>query len=273
MSELIPNISVERKILIIRGFKVMLDADLAEMYGVPTKVLNQQVKRNLKRFPADFMFQLTKTEVEILRSQIVTLRLGHGKHSKYLPFVFTEQGVAMLSSVISTERAILVNIEIVRAFVRLRQILATNKDLARKLETLEKRVGAQDTALAGMPYPYQGLELNNDGVVDKLWADSLMDTGSDMEPAQPNRVAPLSGTGQLEASQQVKAGVSLGDHFWSIGKVAFQRQSRSDLEAGLKTLPVTVFVASASEWDRAMKARTNVANSFRPRLRKVVLSL
>jgi len=103
MSELIPNISVERKILIIRGMKVMLDADLAEMYGVPTKVLNQQVKRNLKRFPADFMFQLTKTEVEILRSQIVTLRLGHGKHSKYLPFVFTEQGVAMLSSVISTE--------------------------------------------------------------------------------------------------------------------------------------------------------------------------
>jgi len=102
-----------------------------------------------------------------------------------------------------------------------------------------------DTALAGMPYPYQGLVLNNDGVVDKLWADSLMD----------------------------KAAVSLGDHFWSIGKVAFQRQSRSDLEAGLKTLPVTVFVASASEWDRAMKARTNVANSFRPRLRKITLEV
>jgi hypothetical protein len=102
-----------------------------------------------------------------------------------------------------------------------------------------------DTALAGMPYPYQGLVLNNDGVVDKLWADSLMD----------------------------KAAVSLGDHFWSIGKVAFQKQSRTDLEAGLKTLPVTVFVASASEWDRAMKARTNVANSFRPRLRKITLEV
>ena len=102
-----------------------------------------------------------------------------------------------------------------------------------------------DTALAGMPYPNQGLVLNNNGVVDKLWADSLMD----------------------------KAAVSLGDHFWSIGKVAFQRQSRTDLEAGLKTLPVTVFVASASEWDRAMKARTNVANSFRPRLRKITLEV
>jgi len=147
MSELIPNISVERKIFIIRGMKVMLDTDLAEMYGIPTKRLKEQVKRNIKRFPTDFMFQITKEEAEILRSQTATLRLGHGKHSKYLSSAFTEQGVAMLSTVLNSERAILVNIEIIRAFVRLRQVLATHKDLARKLEALEKRVGAQDTKI------------------------------------------------------------------------------------------------------------------------------
>ena len=143
MSELIPNISVERKIFLIRGLRVMLDSHLAEMYGIPTKALNQQVKRNLKRFPADFMFQLTKEEDESLRSQIVTSKKGRGG-IRYLPSAFTEQGVAMLSSVLNSERAILVNIEIVRAFVRLRQILSTHKDLAQKLEALEKRVGGHD---------------------------------------------------------------------------------------------------------------------------------
>jgi len=121
----------------------MLDSHLAEMYGIPTKALNQQVKRNLKRFPADFMFQLTKEEDESLRSQIVTSKKGRGG-IRYLPSAFTEQGVAMLSSVLNSERAILVNIEIVRAFVRLRQILSTHKDLAQKLEALEKRVGGHD---------------------------------------------------------------------------------------------------------------------------------
>jgi hypothetical protein len=146
MSELIPNISVERKIFIIRGLKVMLDADLAEMYGIPTKHLNQQVKRNTKRFPSDFMFQLTKEEDESLRSQFVTSKKGRGG-IRYLPLAFTEQGVAMLSSVLSSERAVLVNIEIIRAFVRLRQVLATHKDLALKLDNLEKRVGNQDTKI------------------------------------------------------------------------------------------------------------------------------
>ena len=138
MSELIPNISVEQKIFIIRGIKVMLSNDLAELYGVKTKELNKAVQRNLERFPDDFMFQLTAKENEILRFQFRTLRLGHGKHSKYLPFVFTEQGVAMLSSVISSERAILVNIEIVRAFVRSRQngVLISEENFRAMQETL-----------------------------------------------------------------------------------------------------------------------------------------
>jgi len=115
----------------------MLDSDLAALYGVETRVLKQAVRRNIKRFPADFMFELTKGENRPLRSQNVTLK--RGQHSKYLPFAFTEQGVAMLSSVLKSERAIEVNIEIMRAFVRLRQILASHAALARKLEELEKK--------------------------------------------------------------------------------------------------------------------------------------
>ena len=100
---------IEKKIYLIRGHKVMLDSDLAKLYGVSVKVLNQGVKRNINRFPEDFMFQLTKEEYDSLRSQIVTLKKGRGKHRKYLPYVFTEQGVAMLSSVLRSERAIQVN--------------------------------------------------------------------------------------------------------------------------------------------------------------------
>lgn len=121
----------------------MLDSDLAELYGVATKVLIQAVKRSQKRFPDDFMFQLTIEEATLLRSQIVTLKTGRGQHRKYLPYAFTEQGVAMLSSVLHSDRAIHVNIEIMRAFVRLRQMLASNTELARKLATLEKRYDAQ----------------------------------------------------------------------------------------------------------------------------------
>ncbi len=100
---------IEKRIYVIRGHKVMLDSDLAKLYGVSVKVLNQGVKRNINRFPEDFMFQLTKEEYDSLRSQIVTLKKGRGKHRKYLPYVFTEQGVAMLSSVLRSERAIQVN--------------------------------------------------------------------------------------------------------------------------------------------------------------------
>jgi len=134
---------IERSILLIRGHKVMLDDDLAELYDVQTKVFNQAVKRNRNRFPSDFMFQLTDREYHTLRSQIVTLNPGRGRHRKYLPYAFTEQGVAMLSSVLRSARAVQVNIEIMRAFVRLREMLATHKDLAAKLEATEKKYDAQ----------------------------------------------------------------------------------------------------------------------------------
>jgi len=140
---LIPVDRIEKAILLIRKQKVMLDADLAELYGVETRVLVQAVKRNTERFPEDFMFQLSKEEVDFLRSQIVTLKKGRGQHSKYLSYAFTEQGVAMLSSVLRSQRAIQVNIEIMRAFIRLRQMLASHVELARKLDALEKKYDAQ----------------------------------------------------------------------------------------------------------------------------------
>ncbi|MBW1802402.1 MAG: ORF6N domain-containing protein [Deltaproteobacteria bacterium] len=133
---------IENIIYMIRGHKVMLDADLAELYGVETRVLKQAVRRNRKRFPDDFMFELTKEENQSLRSQNVILK--RGKYSKYLPFAFTEQGVAMLSSVINSERAIEVNIEIMRAFVRVREMLGAHKELAAKLKELENRIQDHD---------------------------------------------------------------------------------------------------------------------------------
>ena len=133
---------IEKAIYLIRGEKVMLDRDLAGVYGVETKVLNRAVKRNLQRFPLDFMFQLTGEEVDFLRCQIGTSNKGRGGR-RYLPYVFTEQGVAMLSSVLNSERAILVNIEIMRAFVKLREMLASNSELARRLDELESRYDKQ----------------------------------------------------------------------------------------------------------------------------------
>jgi hypothetical protein len=133
---------VERIILLIRGQKVILDSDLAQLYGVTTGNLNKAVKRNIDRFPNDFMFQLTPEEHKSLRFQFGSLEKG--RHSKYLPYAFTEQGVAMLSSVLRSNRAIEVNIAIMRAFVRLRQILATHKELSRKLEDLERKLGDHD---------------------------------------------------------------------------------------------------------------------------------
>lgn len=143
-SSLLPLETITHRILLLREQKVLLDADLAMLYGVETKVLLQAVKRNLERFPEDFMFQLTNQKFNVLRSQSVTsssealetLRWG-GRRTA--PYAFTEQGVAMLSSVLRSERAIQVNIEIMRAFVRLRQMLATNAELSRKLTALEKK--------------------------------------------------------------------------------------------------------------------------------------
>jgi len=134
---LAPAQLIERRIYLIRGQRIMLDSDLAELYQVPTKALNQAVRRNAPRFPPDFMFQLAEEEATALRSQFVTLETGRGRHSKYAPLVFTELGVAMLSSVLNSERAVQMNILIMRAFVKLRELLATNKDLARKLEHIE----------------------------------------------------------------------------------------------------------------------------------------
>lgn len=138
MSNIVPLDFIERRIFFIRGEKVMLDRDLAELYGVETKVLKQAVRRNISRFPDDFMFELSKAEFQDWRSQFVTSRedrIG----LRYSPMAFTEQGVAMLSSVLKSERAIEVNITIMRAFVQMRQMLATHSDLKRKIEEMEAR--------------------------------------------------------------------------------------------------------------------------------------
>jgi len=137
----VPAELIEKAILLIRGQKVMLDRDLAKLYGVTTGNLNKAVNRNLDRFPDDFMFQLTPDEYNSLRFQFGILKKG--QHSKYLPYAFTEQGVAMLSSVLRSKRAVQVNIEIMRAFVRLREMLASNVALARKLAALEKKYDEQ----------------------------------------------------------------------------------------------------------------------------------
>ena len=139
----VPVQFIERRIYLIRGHKVMIDVDLAELYGVPTKRLNEQVQRNLKRFPEDFMFQLTKEEADALRSQFVISKPGRGGR-RYLPYAFTEPGVAMLSSVLDSERAIEVNITIMRAFIRLRQMLESNEELNRKFAAVIKKLATHD---------------------------------------------------------------------------------------------------------------------------------
>ena len=143
MSDIVPIENITSKIYVIRDTRVMLDRDLAELYGVKTKALKQAVRRNIARFPEDFMFELTKEEFRNWRSQFVTSnqdKMG----LRYRPMAFTEQGVAMLSSILKSERAIEVNVAIMRAFVQLREIMATRRELARKLEELEGRLGKHD---------------------------------------------------------------------------------------------------------------------------------
>lgn len=139
----IPVESIEKSIYLIRGEKVMLDGALASLYGVPTKAFNQAVKRHKERFPSDFMFQLTMEETQVLRSRSQPVTLKRGQNIKYRPYAFTEHGILMLSSVLSSEPAIQVNIEIMRTFVRLRRMLASNAELAMKLEELEKKYDRQ----------------------------------------------------------------------------------------------------------------------------------
>jgi hypothetical protein len=134
---------IESKIYLIRGHKVMLDVDLAEMYGVLTKALKQAVRRNIERFPEDFMFELTREEAgELLRSQFVTLK--RGEHMKYLPFAFTEHGVLMLSSVLRSEQAVQVNIQIMRVYSKMKELLMMHKDILVKLEQLERKTDKHD---------------------------------------------------------------------------------------------------------------------------------
>ena len=137
---------IESRIFLIRGHKVMLDADLAELYDVPTKALNQAIKRNVERFPEDFMFQLSADE----KAEVVTNcdHLAKLKYSPSLPYAFTEHGALMLGNVLKSERAVEVSLMVVRAFVRLRELVAGNKELAQKLLQLERKVGAHDKSIA-----------------------------------------------------------------------------------------------------------------------------
>jgi ORF6N domain len=141
---LVPLERITRAILVLRGQRVILDRELAAIYGVTTKRLNEQVKRNAERFPEDFMFQLTAEEAELSRSQIATLKAGRGQNIKYRPYAFTEHGAIQAANVLSSPRAIAMGVYVVRAFVQLREILASNKDLARKLTALERSLVALD---------------------------------------------------------------------------------------------------------------------------------
>jgi phage regulator Rha-like protein len=139
-------VSVESRILLVRNHKVLLDTDLAELYGVPVKQLNQQIKRNKERFPADFVFQLTPSEHATLRSQIVTSKPARGGR-RYLPYAFTEHGAIMAATVLNSERAVEMSVFVVRAFVRLREVLSTNQQLAGKIDELEQRLDTHDASI------------------------------------------------------------------------------------------------------------------------------
>ena len=146
--------AIASRILALRGQRVIVDADLAALYGVPTKRLNEQVRRNARRFPADFMLALSQEEWDALRSQFATLKTGRGQHRKYLPYAFTEHGAIMAATVLNSPRAIEVSIYVVRAFVQLRDLLAGHKQLAKRLDELETRMErklmTQDRAIAGI---------------------------------------------------------------------------------------------------------------------------
>ncbi|CAN5886532.1 ORF6N domain-containing protein [soil metagenome] len=175
--------SIQNRIYEIRAERVMLDFDLAQLYEVETKALNQAVKRNIKRFPPDFMFRLTLAEWQgvrsqsvtapesnvSLRSQIVTLKTGRGQHSKYTPYAFTEQGVAMLSGVLNSDKAINMNIAIMRAFVEIRRVLLQQSDLKTQLKEIKDRLGEHDVQLNQI---YDAMEnLLDEKAAQKKWED------------------------------------------------------------------------------------------------------
>jgi phage regulator Rha-like protein len=141
---------IDQRILLIRGQRVMLDSDIAALYGVSTKRLNEQVKRNRARFPDAFLFRLTLKELAILRSQFATLRLGHGEHRKYPPNAFTEHGALMLASVLNSPRAIELSVLVIQAFVQMRQFVQSHAEISSRINELEKRLGTHDAAIANL---------------------------------------------------------------------------------------------------------------------------
>ena len=160
---------IQQKIFEIRGQKIMLDFDLANLYEVDTKVFNQAIKRNLDSFPGDFMFQITNDEWDSLRSQIVTLKNGRGQHKKYLPYAFTEHGVTMLASVLKSPKARKMNIEIVRAFIALRKWVVDHRELISQIAELRQRLGEHDVQLNQI---YDAIENLLDSKADeKKWED------------------------------------------------------------------------------------------------------
>jgi hypothetical protein len=149
-SALVPVEHIAQFILVLRGQRVLLDSELAHLYGVTTKRFNEQVKRNLARFPTDFMFQLTTDEVGALRSQFATLKTGRGQHRKYRPYAFTEHGAIMAAMILNSPRAVEMSVYVVRAFLRLRDLLASNRLLAEKFAELERKVASHDQAIVGL---------------------------------------------------------------------------------------------------------------------------
>jgi hypothetical protein len=151
---LFPTREISRSILTLRGHRVLLDVELARIYGVETRVLNQAVRRNAQRFPEDFRFQLSTAEVAVSRSQIVILKPGRGQNIKFLPYAFTEHGAIMAAAVLNSHRAIEMSVYVVRAFVQLREVLSSNKELAKRLDQLEagleKKLASHDEAIAAM---------------------------------------------------------------------------------------------------------------------------
>ena len=147
---LVPTEDIARSILVLRRQRVLLDAELAALYGVTTKRFNEQVRRNRGRFPPDFMFQLTAEESDSLRSQIATLKAGRGQHRKYRPYAFTEHGAIMAATILNSPRAVEMSVYVVRAFVQLRELLSSSKELARRFAQLEARIDKHDEAIAAI---------------------------------------------------------------------------------------------------------------------------
>jgi len=147
---LIPAEHIAQSIFVLRGQRVLLDSELAALYGVTTKRFNEQVRRNLTRFPGDFMFQLSTAEANALRSQIATLKTGRGQHRKYLPYAFTEHGAIMAATILNSSLAIEMSVHVVRAFVQLRDLLTSNRQLAEKFAELERKVSSHDQAIVGI---------------------------------------------------------------------------------------------------------------------------